>query len=277
MNYRHSYHAGNFADVFKHVVMLELLHSLRQKESGFYYLETHAGRGCYDLSSVEAEKSKEYLTGIARVMTEPHPPSAMNTYLSVIKQLNPSSQIKRYPGSPYLARALLRPQDRMVLCELQTDEANALRHLFRQDKQISIHHQEGYLGLRAFIPPRERRGLVMIDPPYEKHDDMTQMAKRLADALTRWETGIYAIWYPIKDKQHRVRLHRDITDRIQRPLLAIDFCILPDDVPTFLNGCGMLIINPPWQMERTLTPTLAWLWHTLSVNQQGYYRLSSLT
>lgn len=271
MNYRHAYHTGNFADVFKHIVLTALIQSLLKKPTPFCFLDTHAGSGVYDLQSPEAQKTKEFSSGISKILEQANPPELIQTYLQSVKQLNPKSitPLHLYPGSPYIVRHFLRPKDRMVLSELHAEDYQSLKQFFWHDKQVGVHHQDGYIGLKAFLPPKERRGLVLIDPPYEKPDELMQMISVLSPALARWETGIFALWYPIKDYHSIERFHQSLKERINRPLLITELSIFPDNVATHLNGSGMLIINPPWQLDQEIKAVLPWLWQTLSPNKQG--------
>ncbi|RDI48581.1 23S rRNA (adenine(2030)-N(6))-methyltransferase RlmJ [Aquicella lusitana] len=277
MNYRHLFHAGNFADVVKHVTLVALLASLARKETPFCYIDTHAGTGFYDLSSEFAAKNKEYEGGIEKVIQQDNPPDLIRRYLYCVHQINNKltsstfASLRYYPGSPMIARCLARPHDRIIACELQPAEYQALRTAFAGDKQVAIHHMDGFLGLKAFLPPHERRGLVLIDPPYENPDEFTRIAHALPTALKRWETGIYAIWYPIKEKSQVERFYRAIKKDLVLPVLAIEFTIFPD-LPNHLNGCGMVVINPPWQFDTVIAETLPWLWKALTINDQGAYR-----
>lgn len=276
MNYRHLYHAGNFADVLKHITLVALAKSFLRKENAFCYLDTHAGTACYDLSLDAAQKSKEYEAGIARIFTEQNPPALIGDYLSCVHQFNPTPQsLQFYPGSPSLIKQFLRPQDRAVLCELQAEEYAALRKNFRDDKQISIHHQDGYQGLKAFLPPTERRGLILIDPPYEKSDEFTTLVQQLTQALKRFETGVYAIWYPIKTRPPLERFYRQIQANLSNPTLVVELNLTSHGIPTQLNGCGMIIVNPPWQLDEQLSSILPWLTPKLTLNQ-GHYKIEYL-
>lgn len=276
MNYRHAYHAGNFADAFKHILLTGLVQSFLRKENAFCYLETHAGTGCYDLQSEAAQKSKEYLNGVAKLMTAANPPQLIQDYIACISRLNPQNDFHLYPGSPFFAKCFLRPQDRMVLSELHPEDVQQLKNFFRRDKQIHVHHQDGYQSLKALLPPKERRGLILIDPPYEKSDELNRLPQILAEALKRFETGVFAVWYPIKSSAKLEPFYRDIKKLIQRPLLKTEFCIYAADVATQFNGCGMLMINPPWQFDQELKTVLPWLWEVLSVNGQGYFKIDPL-
>jgi 23S rRNA (adenine2030-N6)-methyltransferase len=281
MNYRHAYHAGNFADVFKHIVLVAIVQSLLRKDSAFCYLDTHAGIGYYDLFSNNAQKGKEYENGIAKILHADNPPALIQLYLQTIHKLNSTlsldtEKLQYYPGSPYFVKNFLRPQDRIVLTELHNDDFQTLKRAFPHDKQIGIHHQDGYQALKAFTPPKERRGLVLIDPPYEQPDELMQTITTLSNALERWENGIYALWYPIKDYRSIERFHKALQQRIDKPILITELSIYPDVLSTHLNGCGLAIINPPWQLHQELNAVLPWLWERFSPDQKGGYIVNSL-
>lgn len=277
MNYRHVYHAGNFADVVKHVIMTALITSLSRKETPFCYIDTHAGIGYYDLFSDFAEKTKEYEGGIEKVIQHEDAPALVKRYLNCVHDINNKlthskyASLRYYPGSPMIARHLIRPHDRIVACELHPEDYQTLKTTFSGDKQVAVHHLDGFLGLKAFLPPPEKRGLVLIDPPYEDPDEFSRIVQSLPISLKRWENGIYAIWYPIKEKSQVERFYRTIQQTIHRDILAIELTIYPD-IPSHLNGCGLIIINPPWQFDATIDELLPWLWNTLTINNQGGYR-----
>ena len=281
MNYRHVYHAGGFGDVVKHTLLTLLLTFLARKPAPFCYIDTHAGAGYYDLFSEFASKTKEYVGGIEKIIEQKDPPPFIKHYLDCVHQINNRlthakfASLRYYPGSPLIARYLIRPHDRIIACELQTETYQSLRAALGGDVQVGLHHLDGLLGLKALLPPKERRGLVLIDPPYEDPEEFTRIAKVLPLALKRWETGIYAIWYPIKGKKQLEHFYRAIKQNIFRPALAVEFTIYPD-LPHHLNGCGLLIINPPWQLDAALTPTLAYLWKSLTINKQGGFCVRSL-
>lgn len=277
MNYKHVYHAGSFADVVKHVFLIALLDSLSRKQTPYCYIDTHAGPGHYDLTSEFASKTKEYAHGIEKIIQADNPPQIIKQYLDYVHRINSQltgtkfSSLRYYPGSPLIARYMLRPHDRMVACELQPQEYEALRECFAGDKQVAIHHTDGFLGLKAFLPPMERRGLVLIDPPYENPDEFTRIAHSLPTALKRFENGVYAIWYPIKEKVQIERFYRTLKENIQQSILAVELTIYPD-LPNHLNGTGLVIINPPWQFNESTQEILPWLWNALTVNNQGFFR-----
>ncbi|MBS0358351.1 MAG: 23S rRNA (adenine(2030)-N(6))-methyltransferase RlmJ [Proteobacteria bacterium] len=271
MNYQHNYHAGNFADVLKHAVLTLIIQSLSKKETPFCYLETHAGAGCYDLIDEKSQKTGEYLQGIDKLFKEIIYPSCVKPYMKLIKALNPSI-LETYPGSPYIAQQLMRKQDHLILCELHADTHQMLRRCLRGDKRIAIHKQDGYLGLKAFLPPKERRGLVFIDPPFEKSDEFRDLVDYLSTAVKRFSNGIYAIWYPIKD-QRVVQHFYSRLKKLNIPTLQIELSIHDHKIPLGLSACGMVILNPPWQLDKTCSELLPWLWKALSPEGKGYYKV----
>lgn len=282
MNYKHSYHAGNFADVVKHVVMMALISHMTRKEAPFCYIDTHSGPGLYDLSSEFSTKTKEFEGGIEKIIQQGQPPALIRRYLDVVHKINNKlssakyASLRYYPGSPLIARELIRPSDRIIACELHPQEYQTLKNTFAGDKQVAVHHTDGFLGLKAFLPPKERRGLVLIDPPYEDPDEFTRIAHSLPIALKRFETGVYAIWYPIKERTREERFFRALKDNINKDIVAIELTIYPD-LANHLNGCGVVIINPPYQFDKTVNEFLPWLWNALSPNQQGEHRITHLS
>lgn len=261
MNYRHIYHAGSFADVFKHIILICLLESLQKKDKAFCYLDTHAGIGTYDLQQVEAQKTQEYHLGIEKILQQTVIPYAeIQTYLDIVKSLNTDQQLRYYPGSPYIARHLLRPQDRMIISELHPDDFFLLKQEFRHDPQVAIHHQDAYLAMKAFLPPPEKRGLVLIDPPYEKTNELEQIIKSIELALKRWAGGIYAIWYPIKDKVFHEQLQKKLRQLTDKEILFAELSIPAEDpLHISLSSTGVAIINPPWQLDQKLAAITQWL------------------
>lgn len=252
MNYRHAFHAGNFADVFKHVVLTLLLQALCRKEAPFCYLETHAGAGRYDLGCEAAQRSGEHRDGIARLWEWPDPPAELRPYLATVRAVNRTAMLRCYPGSPRIARHFLRPQDRMVLCELHPEAVSLLEAEFAGDRQVKIHAIDGYRGLKAYLPPQERRGLVLIDPPYEREDEFQHVLAGLRAAHRRWATGMYAVWYPVKARAPLARFHRELRQSAIRKLLLAELLLYPEDTALRLNGSGMLLVNPPWRLDQVL-------------------------
>jgi 23S rRNA (adenine2030-N6)-methyltransferase len=263
MNYRHAYHAGAFQDAHKHAVLALLLQRLAEKPAPFCVLDSHAGIGRYDLTATEAQKTGEFRHGIGRLLAAVAPDAA-RPYLDTVRRLNGGGALRWYPGSPDLAAMLTRPQDRLVLLELHAEDVRQLRRAFADDPRAAVHHEDGYLGLKAFLPPPERRGLVLIDPPFEAADEFDRMLDGLQTAHRRWPTGIYALWYPIKDlppvRHFQARLKATGIRRIMLTELLIRAAASAES----LNGSGLAIVNPPWRFEHRLGELLPWLGERLA-------------
>jgi 23S rRNA (adenine2030-N6)-methyltransferase len=264
LSYRHEFHAGSFVDVHKHVTQILLLKSLLKKEAPFCYIDTHAGNAHYDLHSRFAQKNREYETGISLLWHEIKTPPAVADYLAAVKKINERRSIEErgpryYPGSPAIARQLLRMRDRMVLMELHNTEIALLRKNFAGDRRVQIHHRDGFEGLRGLVPPREKRGLVLIDPAYEVRNEFDRLLKSLVAAWKKWPTGIYAIWYPVQQRQPVPRFLYDLRTSGIRNIFLHEFSVIPDVAVNRLSGTGMVIINPPWQFEARIRKALEWL------------------
>lgn len=261
MNYRHVYRAGAFQDVHKHAILTLLLAYLKQKEKSFFVLDTHAGAGRYDLASPEALKTNEAQSGILRLWGAPRVPPELEGYLAAVRALNARSKSapRWYPGSPRLVRQLLRPQDRLIAVELHADDAKKLAGEFRRDLQVRAMRMDGYTAAKSLLPPAERRGLVVIDPPFEAADEFERLAKALRQAHRRWPTGIYAVWFPIKDTAaSNVFLEAVRASGIRRIFLTELWVEKPGN-PEKLTGSALLVINPPWTLKPALETLLAFL------------------
>ncbi|HXE65878.1 MAG TPA: 23S rRNA (adenine(2030)-N(6))-methyltransferase RlmJ [Rhodanobacteraceae bacterium] len=274
MNYRHAFHAGNFADVFKHAILLALLDALTAKDKPLCYFDTHAGRGTYGLDHAEAKKTGEWCDGIGRLFDDPDPPPSLSRYLDAIRACNPDGTLRTYPGSPLLAAQALRANDRLILCETQDDEAVALRALFSGDTRVHVHQRDGYAALNALLPPPEKRGLVLIDPPFEAQEgEFAAIEAALTRAHTRWPKGVYAVWYPIKTHRAIAPFHRRLAAGPFEKVLIAELLVQPDDSPLRLNGCGVLIANPPWKIDATLASMLPALCNALAQSPAASQRL----
>ena len=249
MNYRHHFHAGNIADVFKHLVLTQVLEALRLKETPFCVIDTHAGSGRYRLRA-----PGEFEQGIGRLWPARANWPGLSAYFGLLAPLNEPA-LTVYPGSPWLIHALLRPQDRAVFFESHPEEVAALRATLRDRRGITINETDAWAALEGMLPPQENRGLVFIDPPYEQPDEFNQVARALKAAVLRWRNGIYMAWYPIKARRPVEQL-RERMRVLGTQALAIEFLTLPEDVPQRLNGSGVLLINPPWKLEETLRAVL---------------------
>jgi len=263
MNYRHAFHAGNFADVHKHVVLLAVLERLQRKPTPLAVLDTHAGRGLYPLSNTSAQ---EWQSGIGRVFgTRANSPD-LQRYLQAVRDSNPSDTLEHYPGSPLLIRQHLRPADRLICVEQQPEEAQALREAL-VDRRVQVSCSDGYAALRQ-LPPKENRGLVLIDPPYEQDQEFTRLTQALTGALARWRNGVFACWYPLKAGPRVERFHSALVQSGLRKLLLAELTVQPTDSPIGLNGSGMLLVNPPWQLDTELPEVLGEL-HELLGSASG--------
>jgi 23S rRNA (adenine2030-N6)-methyltransferase len=277
VNYRHAFHAGNFADVHKHVVLLALLERLARKPKPMFYLDTHAGRGWYDLLSHDALRGNEWQSGVARVVHYSATTEDLRRYLQAVSSGETEvTGPHRYPGSPILALRHLREGDRVVLVERQIGEAQALEQTTRGRRSVSVVCGDGYAALKTYLPPRENRGLVLIDPPYESDSEFAQVERALHFGLSRWPNGIFALWYPIKAGRERQRLHAALLESGLRKLLLLELSVRPADSPLGLNGSGMIVANPPWQLDEELRPALQEVHGVLAPDRAGGVRVEWL-
>lgn len=276
MKYRHACHAGNFADVVKHVVLVATLERLTQKERALFYLDTHAGRARYDLAL--RDTAAEAARGVLRLAAADPArlPAPVRRYLELIRDFDPSNnaELSIYPGSPRIAAALMRPDDRAALCDVLPGEAALLGREFHGDSRFGVHCRDGFEALAALLPPPEKRGLVLIDPPYEEQEaDLERVADALASTARRWPQGVLAVWYPIKLASVIARFHRRLLDTGLRRVLVAELCVHPDDSRAGLNGSGMLLVNPPWQLDRDLGAALPALHAILAPDGAGRHRV----
>ncbi|EMP4394723.1 23S rRNA (adenine(2030)-N(6))-methyltransferase RlmJ [Vibrio fluvialis] len=272
LSYRHSFHAGNHADVVKHIVQSLILSALQQKDKPFVYHDTHSGVGRYDLTHEWSEKTGEYKQGIARLWQQTEVPEDIHSYLDAIKALNDNGELRYYPGSPRVARAHLRSHDRMVLTELHPSDHPLLEQEFHRDRQVAIFKEDGFARLKGSLPPKERRGLVLIDPPYELAKEYRDVVQAIAQSYKRWATGIYAIWYPVVNRC-------DIDDMIEglqglgiRKILQIELGVSPDTNERGMTASGMIVINPPWKLESQMQSILPFLKEAIAP-ATGHYKV----
>lgn len=269
MNYRHAFHAGNFADVLKHIVIARIISHLLEKPAPFRIIDTHAGIGLYDLAAHEAGRTREWESGIGRVLSTPHPQDLsllLAPYFEAITRVRIFHNERSYPGSPELARGMLRGEDRLILVEKHPADAETLKKNLAFDGRAKVLMRDGYEALLALVPPKERRGLILIDPPYEERDEFAKVLNSFVPAYRKFPTGIYALWYPIKagspvDAFHQALKHAGIPK-----ILRIELRVRPESFGTGLAGSGLIIVNPPWLLKGEMDKLLPWLDATLAVH-----------
>ncbi|HEX3502323.1 MAG TPA: 23S rRNA (adenine(2030)-N(6))-methyltransferase RlmJ [Xanthobacteraceae bacterium] len=273
MNYQHAFHAGNFADVHKHVVLARILEYLRQKESAFRVIDTHAGCGRYDLFGPEAERAQEWRGGIGRLFKElrtntyqqkavqkDSAQTLLAPYLDAVAAVNAAGDLRVYPGSPLIALSLMRRQDRLIACELELRAATLLKAALEGEPRAKVLTIDGWMALNANVPPRERRGIVLVDPPYEESDDFSRLSAGLAEAYRKWPTGIYVLWYPIKDRDAPDALARRLRKLAVPKILRCEIMLGTPRADAGLIGSGLIVVNPPYPLAsemKIILPALA--------------------
>ncbi|MEM9632599.1 MAG: 23S rRNA (adenine(2030)-N(6))-methyltransferase RlmJ [Pseudomonadota bacterium] len=262
MNYRHAYHAGNIGDVLKHAVLARLILYFQRKEKGFRIIDTHAGIGRYDLSSEETQKTGEWQQGIGKILSADIPSPVADLlapWLGVIRDLNPDGDLKLYPGSPDLARHLMRKNDRLTLTELHPADFKTLSELFAGDYQVKTIHLDGWLALSGFLPPKEKRGLVLIDPAFEVTDEFDKMTAAVVKGWKKWSGGTFALWYPMKDARAIRKMHETFREAGLRDVLTLQLNVGKSGPDTKMLGSGMTLINPPYTLADEMRRILPWL------------------
>jgi 23S rRNA (adenine2030-N6)-methyltransferase len=283
MNYRHAFHAGGFADVIKHIVLVRILTHLQDKPAAFRVIDSHAGAGRYDLAGDEARRGGEWRTGIARIMQARFSETVLplvKPYLDIVRAFNPPRELTAYPGSPLIARALLRPQDRMVACEVEPKARKQLIDALRRDTQARVVDLDGWVALPAFVPPKERRGLVLIDPAFEQKDEFERLADGFARTFAKWPTGSYLLWYPVKGRRATDGLAREVAAVVAKAsvpgkCLRLEFSVAPQTAGGALTSSGLLIVNPPWKLADELKTILPELQKPLGQGGAGRFRLEA--
>ena len=271
MNYRHAFHAGNHADVLKHLVLSRLLALLAKKDAPYAYLDSHAGIGLYDLRGDQATRTGEWLEGIQRVWQADDVPALFDDYLGVIRALNPDGQLRYYPGSPEVARELSREQDRLQLDEKHPEDGQLLKANMKYDRRVAVHLGEGWHVPRALLPTAQKRAVLLIDPPFEQADELQRCAQAMKESIARMRQAVVAIWYPIKDQRQLKRFYQDLQGTGAPKLLRVELLVhAADNADVGLNGSGLAIANPPWGLEDELRSVLPWLGQNLGQTQGGW-------
>lgn len=274
MNYRHAYHAGNFADVFKHAILTRILLHLTAKDTPFRYMDTHAGIGLYDLSGEEARKTTEASEGVRRFLAAPRAPAVdelFRPYLAALKAFNALEGL-HYPGSPMIAAQMLRQTDRLSLAELHPEDSRALVRRFQRDRRATVLAMDGWQALKAWLPPPERRGMVLVDPPFEQEDEFDRMAGALEGAHRRWATGTIAFWYPIKGWREADRFSRAVAALAIPKTLRLEMLIDAEGDDRALNGTGMIVVNPPWTLKDDASVMLPFLTRAMARGPKTRWR-----
>ncbi len=271
--YRHQFHAGCFSDVFKHALLAQLVLALEKKDKPFFYLDTHAGIGRYDLMHEWAQKNAEHKDGIELAWGRKDAPPEMAPYLDAVRAENPNGKLRYYPGSPRIVRRLLRADDRMVLTELNRKDCEALATLFARDKQVTVEWSDGYQALKAHLPPQVRRGLVFVDSSFDRAQELKRLTQGCVEAHRKFSTGVYALWYPLMDPAVMQGFERRVAATGIRRILQLEISVHPREWTLTMRGCGLLVVNPPFGFEAAARAILAWLWLVLSRQGNGEQRV----
>jgi len=265
LSYRHLFHAGNFADVFKHALLARLLLAFGGKDKPYFYLDTHAGTGRYDLSHEWAWKKREFENGISKLWDRKDLPAALAPYMDIVKAENPKGRLRYYPGSPLIALRLKRPGDRVLLTELNKTDFATLETLVAREHHVAAHCLDGYQALKSFLPPAEKRGLVLLDSSFDRPREFPRIVKALKEAHLRWATGTYAIWYPLMERAAMRDFAWSIEKSGIRKVLRLEMIIGTVGEDNFMRGCGMIVVNPPWKFDAEARPLLDWLSQALAL------------
>ena len=276
LSYRHSFHAGNFADVLKHLILIKILEHLGKKDKPFSCIDTHAGPGDYALNEDYALKNKEFENGIAQLWQRDDLPDSVAAYVNVIKKFNPTGELSRYPGSPLITRQFLRNKDRSFLYELHTTEIELLSAAVSRDRRIKVFHADGLKNAVGLLPPSEHRGLVLIDPSYEIKSDYQQVAETLVQMHKRFATGTYALWYPVVERPRNQQLERAIKTSGLKNVQLFELGIKTDTHEHGMTASGMIVVNPPWTLAADMQSVLPWLAEVLGIAGAGSYRIETL-
>ena len=278
LSYRHAFHAGNFADVLKHSVLSLVLDYMTRKEKGFCYIDSHSGAGMYQLKDEYAQKTGEYKDGIGKIINDEHAPEALEPYLSLINSLNlnPSDgELDIYPGSPGVAKAFVRRQDSSHLFELHPTDIKHLEDFCQRWRKVFVKQSDGYQGVLGIVPPPSRRGVVLIDPPYELKEDYQKAVKTIIKAYSKFSTGTYIIWYPVVKRHFIEQMEKDFSNSEVKNLLQVEFCLEDDTDEYGMTGTGLFIVNPPWQLSEQLEEILPYMKAKLG-NTGSSYTLKQL-
>jgi len=276
LSYRHSFHAGNFADVLKHLVLVRLLRYMCQKQAPLLYLDTHAGAGGYELGVSRQAKTQEFLNGIGKLWDRSDLPEELADYVALVRQFNNSDRLSRYPGSPWFAQHLLRSNDRLVLHELHPTDFVLLQENVSGDRRVQVRREDGFNACKALLPPRERRALVLIDPPYELKEDYRRIVDTLLAAHRKFASGVFAIWYPVVERQRIKYLEKTLAASGIRKILLLELGVSADRPGLGMTASGMILVNPPWSLSHEISQLLPYLALLLGKDGKGHFRVQEL-
>lgn len=277
LSYRHIYHAGNHADILKHITMSQICRHFIKKDSPFFYLDTHAGIGQYELNSEQAQKNKEYHSGISRLFSESAVPEAVEGLLEIVRDMNPTDQLEYYPGSPKVVDYYTRQKDKLHLCELHPNDYPLLAALFPLKRKANVVKENGFAAVKAMLPPPQKRGFVLMDPPYEVKKDYQFVVKSLEEGYKRFPQGTFAIWYPVLGRQQADHLLKSVKATNIRNILLLELNVRDTEKERGMAGSGMIIVNPPWTLEQDAREFMPFLSKTLAEDQEANYQITWIT
>ncbi|MEL0614515.1 23S rRNA (adenine(2030)-N(6))-methyltransferase RlmJ [Marinomonas arenicola] len=277
LSYRHIYHAGNHADILKHIIVSEICKHLIKKDTPFFYLDTHAGIGQYPLDSAQAQKNKEFQSGIARLLEEDHLPDAIESLLDIVRDMNPDNKLAFYPGSPKIVDYYVRQKDKLHLCELHPNDYPVLAALFPNKRKANVVKDNGFDAVKSMLPPPQKRGFVLMDPPYEVKKDYQYVVQALQDGHKRFPQGSYAIWYPVLNRKQADNLLRAVETTKIRNVLLVEMTIRDSEKERGMAGSGMIIVNPPWTLEKEANEFLPVLTKLLAEDAHADFQVSWIT
>ncbi|WP_111976600.1 23S rRNA (adenine(2030)-N(6))-methyltransferase RlmJ [Algibacillus agarilyticus] len=273
LSYRHSYHAGNYADVLKHIVQIAILQHLNLKDKPYCVIDTHAGAGGYKLTSAHAQKTQEYVTGIGRLWQEKPPveSDALNAYLKAVETFNNHEKLLNYPGSPYFTKSMMRHKDQLFAHEIHPTDIQLLKAFAGRDRQMKVLEEDGFVNAIGLVPPAQKRGLMLIDPPYEIKKDYDNVVDLIVKAYNRFSSGTYAIWYPVVQRERITRMQHELMDSGIRNIQRYEIAVQPDSDEFGMTAAGMIVINPPWTLMRNMQAIMPYLADMLSLEAPATY------
>ncbi|WP_426357670.1 23S rRNA (adenine(2030)-N(6))-methyltransferase RlmJ [Pseudocolwellia sp. HL-MZ19] len=270
LSYRHAFHAGNFADVLKHAVLTNVLEYMTRKDKGYTYIDSHSGAGMYQLTEEYAQKTGEYKQGIAKLINNDEIPEALEEYIALIKSFNNAEKLELYPGSPAVAKEFSRRQDSAHLFELHSTDINHLTEFCERWSKSHVKQSDGYQGILSLLPPPSRRGVVLIDPPYELKEDYTKAVKTIVSAYKKFATGTYILWYPVVKRELIDKMRVQFIASDVKNALQVEFCMQKDTDAYGMTGTGLFVVNPPWQLTQQLEAIMPYLKDKLGDSQSSY-------